>query len=130
MSAVNLNRVAEQVNFNTGISLAEYNEAPVGQTPGRTQGEILPGSTTVSEAIEGIFPKDPTVSGSILGMLAAAGNSTALRTANGFHVAARKTIRSLREKGGGKASAAVRELEGLMADTDLLERYRAALLES
>lgn len=125
-----LNRVTEQVNFNTGISLAEYNEVPVGQTPGHTQGQILPGSTTVSEALASIFPKDPTVMGTILSMLAEAGNSTALRTANGFHFAALKTIRSLREKGSDKAVAAARELECLMADTEVLDRYRAALLES
>lgn len=128
--SVSMNRVTEQVNFNTGISLAEYNESPVGQTPGRTQGQILPGSTTVSEALAGVFPKDPTVMGSILSMLAEAGGSTALRTGNGFHFAAQKTIRSLREKGGPKAEVAARELENLMADTELLDRYRAALLES
>ena len=127
---MNLGRVTEQVNFNTGISLAEYNEAPAGQTPGRTQGQILPGSTTVTEALASIFPKDPTVSGTILAMLAEAGNSTALRTSNGFHFAAKKTIRSLREKGSGKAKAAAQELENLMADTEVLDRYRAALLES
>ena len=127
---MNLNRVTEQVNFNTGISMAEYNEAPVGQTPGRTQGQILPGSTTVSEALTTLFPKDPTVMGTILSMLAEAGSSTALRTSNGFHFAAKKTIRSLREKGSDKAKAAARELENLMADTELLDRYRAALLES
>lgn len=125
-----LNRVTEQVNFNTGISLAEYNEAPVGQTPGRTQGQILPGSTTVTEALAAIFPRDPTVTGTILAMLAEAGNSPALRTANGFHSAAMKTIRSLREKGSDKANAAALELENLMADTEVLDRYRAALLES
>ena len=125
-----LNRVTEQVSFNTGISLAEYNESPVGQTPGRTQGQILPGSTTVTEALSAIFPRDPTVTGTILAMLAEAGNSPALRTANGFHAAATKTIRSLREKGSDKSNAAARELENLMADTEVLDRYRAALLES
>ena len=125
-----LNRVAEQVNFNTGISLAEYNESPVGQTPGRTQGQILPGSTTVSEALSAIFPKDPTVMGTILSMLAEAGNSTALRTSNGFHFAAQKAILALHRKGSDKSAAAARELENLLADTEVLDRYRAALLES
>ena len=125
-----LNRVTEQVNFNTGISLAEYNESPVGQTPGRTQGQILPGSTTVSEALSAIFPKDQTVMGTILSMLAEAGNSTALRTSNGFHFAAQKAILALRRKGSDKSASAARELESLLADTEVLDRYRAALLES
>ena len=125
-----INRTTHGVSFNTGISMAEYNEAPAGQTPGRTQGQILPGSTTVTEALASIFPRDPTVSGTILAMLAEAGNSPSLRTSNGFHFAAKKTIRSLREKGSGKAKAAAQELENLMADTEVLDRYRAALLES
>ena len=127
---MNLGRVTEQVSFNTGISLAEYNDAPVGQTPGRTQGQILPGSTTVTEALSAIFPRDPTVTGTILAMLAEAGNSPALRTSNGFHAAAMKTIRMLREKGSDKSKAAALVLENLMADTEVLDRYRAALLES
>ena len=99
-----LNRVTEGVNFNTGISMAEYNEAPAGQTPGQTQKSILPGSTTVSAALDAVFPKDPTVGATVFGMLALAGSSTALRTGD--------------------------ELEGLLADTELLDFYRASLLET
>lgn len=135
MSAMNVNRTTQGVSFNTGISMAEYNEAPAGQTPGQTQRSILPGSTTVSEALANVFPKDPTASGQIMGMLAAAGNSTLLRTGNGFHMAAKKAIRNLRGKKGkdGKGEAAGRaaeELENLLDDTELLDQYRAALLES
>ena len=76
-----IERTTHGVSFNTGISMAEYNEAPAGQTQGQTQGSILPGSTTVSEALAAVFPKDPTVAVLILGQMAAAGNSLALRTA-------------------------------------------------
>ena len=127
---MNVGRTTYGVSFNTGISMAEYNEAPAGQTPGQTQSAILPGSTTVSEALASVFPKDPTVAGQILGQLAQAGSSTALRTSGGFHAAAKKTIRSLRGKRGSAAAAAARELEGLLADTELLDQYRAALLET
>lgn len=125
-----LNRVTEGVNFNTGISMAEYNDAPAGQTPGQTQKSILPGSTTVSEALATVFPKDPTVGATVFGMLAQAGNSTVLRTSSGFHAAAKKAIGSLRRKGAQSASAAADELEGLLADTELLDFYRASLLET
>ena len=37
-----LNRVTEGVNFNTGISMAEDNEAPAGQTP-RRRSRYCPG---------------------------------------------------------------------------------------
>lgn len=125
-----LNRVTHGVTFNTGISLAEYNEAPAGQTQGATQGAILPGSTTVSEALAAVFPKDATVGVQILGMLAAAGNSTVLRTSNGFHAAAAKSLRSLRGKGTAAAKAAADEIEQLLADNELLDFYRSSLLES
>lgn len=127
---MNLSRVTEGVNFNTGISMAEYNEAPAGQTRGQTQGTILPGSTTVSEALASVFPKDATLGATLVGLLAQAGNSTALRTGNGFHGAVKKAIGSLRAKGGKAASAAADELEGLLADTELLDYYRASLLET
>lgn len=127
---MNLGRVAESVSFNTGISMAEYNEAPAGQTLGQTQRSILPGSTTVSEALASVFPRDPTVGGQIVGLLAEAGASTLLRTSNGFHAAARKAIGTLRGKGGRTAERAAAELEGLLADTELLDFYRASLLET
>ena len=127
---MNLSRVTESVSFNTGISMAEYNEAPAGQTPGQTQRSILPGSTTVSEALASVFPRDPTVGGQIIGLLAEAGASTLLGTSNGFHAAARKAIGTLRGKGGKTAERAAAELEGLLADTELLDFYRASLLET
>ncbi len=127
---MNIERTTHGVSFNTGISMAEYNEAPPGQTRGQTQGSILPGSTTVSEAMEAVFPKDPTVAGLILGQLAAAGNSLALRTPRGFRSAAEKAIRNLRSRGGAAASRAAGELDALLEDTELLDTYRASLLES
>lgn len=125
-----VSRTTQGVSFNTGISMAEYNEAPAGQTRGQTQGAILPGSTTVSEAMANVFPKDPTLAGQILGQLAAAGNSTLLRTARGYHAAARKAISGLRGRGSAAAGRAADEIESLLDDTELLDRYRAALLES
>ena len=83
-----------------------------------------------------MFPRDPTVAGQITGLLAEAGASTLLRTAGGFHAAARRTIDNLRRKGGkdgkggGAAARAAAELEGLLADTELLDFYRASLLET
>ncbi len=128
---MSLDRVASSVSFNTGISMAEYNEAPAGQTAGTTQRAILPGSTTVSEALASVFPRDPTVAGQITGLLAEAGASTLLRTAGGFHAAARRAIDNLRRKDGkGAAARAAAELEGLLADTELLDFYRASLLET
>lgn len=125
-----INRTTHGVSFNTGISTAEYNESPAGQTQGQTQGSVLPGSTTVTEALSSLFPKDPTVAGQILGQLAAAGSSLHLRTATGYQNAARKTVRNLRANGGRAAIRAAAELEGLLADAELLDQYKASLLET
>ena len=125
-----ISRTTQSVSFNTGISMAEYNEAPAGQTKGQTQGEILPGSTTVSEALESVFPRDPTIAGQILGQLATAGNSLALRSTAGYAAAARKAIAGLRRGKGPAARRAAAEIEDLLEDTELLILYRASLLES
>ena len=127
---MNVSRTTQGVSFNTGISMAEYNQSPVGQTAGQTQGSILPGSTTVSEALANVFPKDPTVAGFILGQLAAAGSSLELRTGGGYLRAARKAIGNLRRGKGEAGRRAADEIEALLEDTEVLERYRAALLES
>ena len=127
---MNLSRVTSSVQFKTGISTADWTTGVVGQTPGQTQGTLLPGETTVTEALGSVFDTGSDVSTEVLAQLAAAGGSVALRTSNGFHAAARQTIRTLRSRKGAAAAAAARELETLLADTELLDHYRAALLES
>lgn len=127
---MNVGRTTESVSFNTGITMAEYNEIPAGQTQGQTQSPILPGSTTVSEALDEVFPKDETVTALVLSRLVAEGGSPAFRTANGFRSAAEGTVASLRRKGTDAAMRAAGELERLLADTELLDQYRSSLLES
>lgn len=127
---MNVGRTTSSVTFNTGISTAEYSEVMAGQTPGQTQKPLLPGSTTVSEALDSVFPKNPSVLAVILGEMAAAGNNPALRTARGFREAAEKTIETLRSRSGAASKAAVAELDKMLEDEDLLESYLAAILES
>lgn len=127
---MSLSRVTSGVQFNTGISTTDWSSGAVGQTTGQTQSPLLPGSTTVSEALGEIFATDTSVEAQLMAELAAAGNSPFLRTSNGFHAAARRTIRALRGRSGEKAAAAAAELEELLDDTELLNQYRAALLES
>ena len=59
-----------------------------------------------------------------------AGNSATLRTPGGFGLAARGAAKALRGRGTAAADAAAREIETLLADTDLFERYRMSLLET
>lgn len=122
-------RKTETIRFDRGISMAEYNEQPFGQSKAKEEPPLLPGSTTVSEALMGVFPEGESVNGEIMRALVA-GNSAHLRTASGFNETARLVLRKLRAKGTPAADAAVRELTALLADTELFEQYRSTLLES
>lgn len=119
----------ETIRFDTGISVAEYASGDGGAPGGERQKQLLPGSTTVSEALSNIFPEGESVVGEIMSALVA-GNSAFLRTPSGFGQTARSALRTLRASRGEAAARAVRELEGLLADTEVFEHYRAALLET
>ena len=122
-------RSTEMIRFDTGISMAEYADMPAGAEAGEGQRSLLRGSTTVSQALANIFPEGQSVGGEIMSALVA-GNSAFLRTPAGFKETARRTLHDLRGKKGAAAKRAVAELEGLMADTEVFEHYRAALLET
>lgn len=122
-------RIEPDFRFDTGVKDAQYAETPQGQTPGVVQKPLLPGGTTVTEALSGVFPEGQHVEGEIMRALVE-GNLIQLRTEHGFAATAAKTIRMLRGRKTKAAEAAARELDGLLADTELLNEYRASLLES
>ena len=128
--SMSVKHTTETIRFDQGISMAEYAQGEVGHSARSNQDQtLLPGSTTVSEALAAIFPEGQSVMGEIMSALVA-GNSATLRTSSGFNQIARETIRLLRAKKSPAAAKAVRELDGLLADTELFEQYRAALLET
>ena len=128
--SLNVKQTTETIRFDQGISVAEYAQGEVGHSARNTQEQsLLPGSTTVSEALANIFPEGQSIMGEIMSALVA-GNSPTLRTSNGFNQIARETIHLLRARNTPAAAKAVRELDGLLADTELFEQYRAALLET
>ncbi|MBO5940227.1 MAG: hypothetical protein J6R18_03400 [Kiritimatiellae bacterium] len=122
-------RTTETIRFDTGISVAEYASGEGGAPGGERQKQLLPGSTTVSEALSNIFPEGESVVGEIMSALVA-GNSAYLRTPSGFGQTARSALRTLWSKKGEAAARAASELESLLADTEVFEHYRAALLET
>ena len=126
---MNVSRTTEALTFNTGVRNAEWTSGIVGQTPGQTQSALLPGSTTVTAALDEIFPEAKTAAADIFAALVA-GSGPDLRTPSGFNAAARKTLRTLRSRKGEASARAARELGTLLADTELFESYRAALLET
>lgn len=129
MSALNVSRTTEPLRFDVGIGSAGYADVISSPDAGQPQKAILPGTTTVSQAIDELFPQDKSIDGEILGALVA-NNPPSLRTPGGFSEAARHAVHLLRSQGGGAAGRAATEIESLLADTDLFERYRMALLET
>ena len=126
--SLNVSRTTEPLRFDTGIGQAGYAEVMDSPIAGQPQKTLLPGSTTVTQAIDELFP-DRSVGGEIMCALVA-GNSAVLRTPGGFAQAARAALRALRDRGSTAADDAAAEIETLLADTDLLERYRMSLLET
>ena len=126
---LNVSRTTEPLRFDVGIGSAGY--ADVIATPSAVgpQKAILPGTTTVSQALDELFPPDRSVDGEIMRALVA-GNSATLRTSSGFADLARKTAKTLRAARSAVADRAAHEIENLLADADLLEHCRLALLET
>ena len=126
---LNVSRTTEPLRFDTGIGNASFAEVMDSPVNGQPQRALLPGSTTVTQAVDALFPSDRAVADEIMSALVAR-NSILLRTSGGFNIAARKAAQTLRGLGTAAADAAAHEIETLLADTDLFERYRMALLET
>ena len=127
--SLSVSRTVEPLRFDTGIGQAGYAEVMDSPVSGQPQKSLLPGSTTVTQAIDELFPTDRSVGGEVMCALVA-GNSAILRTPSGFSQTARSAVRALRERGSRAADDAATEIETLLSDTDLLERYRMSLLET
>lgn len=124
---LSVSRTADPIRFDVGIGSAGYADVITAPGAGEPQKSLLPGTTTVSQAIDDIFPPDRGVDGEIMRALVAA-NPATLRTSGGFAGTARSTVRSLRGRKTAAADRAAAEIENLLADADLLEHCRLALL--
>ena len=87
--SVGISRTAEPLRFDTGIGNASFAEIIDTPAAGEPQKSLLPGSTTVTQAIDALFPTEKSVRDEIMGALVA-GNTVTLRTPGGFGEAARK----------------------------------------
>ena len=115
-----VSRTTHALTFNTGVSNAEWTSGVVGQTPGQTQQALLPGSTTVTAALDEVFPEARTAANDIFAALVA-GTGPALRTASGFNFAARKALTVDITDAQSVSSAATSPLEQVEAhDMQLL----------
>ena len=127
--SLGVSRTTEPLSFNTGIGSASFAEVMDTPAAGEPQKSLLPGSTTVTQAVDALFPTDRAVKDEIMSALVA-GNTAYLRTPGGFNETARRTVRTLRDCRTAAADGAAREIGTLLADTDLFEHYRMALLET
>ena len=127
--SLNVSRTTEPLTFNTGIGSASFAEVMDAPAAGEMQKSLLPGSTTVTQAVDALFPTDRAVKDEIMSALVA-GNTAYLRTPGGFNETARRAACTLRENRTPASDGAAREIETLLADTDLFEHYRMALLET
>ena len=126
---MSVSRTADPLRFDVGIGKAGYADVIDTPSAGEPQKSLLPGTTTVSQALDELFPQDRSVDGEVMRAMVA-GNSAVLRTPGGFADAARRSVAALRERNTAAADGAAREMENLLADADLLERCRMALLET
>ncbi len=126
---MSVSRTTEPLRFDVGIGSAGFAEVMDSPVDGQPQKALLPGATTVSQAIDEIFPTDRSVGGEIMRALVA-DNTATLRTPGGFGQMAQQALKSLRERQTGASELAAREIENLLADTDLFEHYRLSLMET
>ena len=127
--SLNVSRTTEPLRFDVGIGSAGYADVMTPPEAGGPERALLPGTTTVSQAIDDIFPPDRGVGGEIMAALVA-GNPATLRTSGGFADAAASVLRSLKGRRSEAADKAANEIENLLADAALLEHFRLALLET
>ena len=99
--SLNVSRTTEPLRFDTGIGQAGFAEVMDSPVSGQPQKTLLPGSTTVTQAIDELFP-DRSVGGEVMRALVA-GNSAVLRTPSGFAQTARSAMRALKERGSSAA---------------------------
>ena len=126
---ISVSRTTDPLRFDVGIGSAGYADVISSPAEGEPQKALMPGTTTVTQAIDELFPSDRSVGGEVMRALVA-GNPATLRTSGGFSDAARNAVQSLKGRGTSAADRAALEIENLLADTDLLERCRMALLET
>jgi len=122
-------RTTEPLRFDVGIGSAGFADIIDSPVSGQPQKTLLPGATTVSQAIDELFPSDRSVGGEIMRALVADNPST-LRTPGGFNRMAHESLKDLRLRNTPACDRAAHEIENLLADTDLFEHYRLSLMET
>ena len=80
---LSVSRTTDPLRFDVGIGSAGYADVLTSVGAGEPQKSLMPGTTTVTQAIDELFPPDRSVGGEVMRSLVA-GNPASLRTPRGF----------------------------------------------
>lgn len=124
------NRVTNSISFNTNVRTTEFDETK--QLASMRQNEtapLLPSGTSVTEQIKQVFNFN-TVEAELLHFMETACQNPNLRSAQEFQQALRKTFENLRQQHGDHPSKAAQVLQQLLEDKQLLDWYRAMIIDN
>lgn len=124
------NRVTNSISFNTNVRTTEFDESK--QLASMRQNEtapLLPSGTSVTEQIKQVFNFN-TVEAELLHFMEAACQNPNLRSAQEFQQALRKTFENLKQNHGDHPSKAAQVLQQLLEDKQLLDWYRAMIIDN
>ena len=124
------NRVTNSISFNTNVRTTEFDETK--QLASMRQNEtapLLPSGTSVTEQIKQVFNFN-TVEAELLHFMESACQNPNLRSAQEFQQALRKTFENLKQNHGDHPSKAAQVLQQLLEDKQLLDWYRAMIIDN
>ena len=123
-------RVTNSISFNTNVKTTEFDESQQLATIRQNDtAPLLPSGTAVTEQIKQVF-NFTTVEAELLHFMEAACQNPTLRSAQEFQQALRKTIENLRQQHGDHPSKAAQVLQQLLEDKQLLDWYRAMIVDN
>ena len=80
---MSVSRTADPLRFDVGIGKAGYADVIDTPSAGEPQKSLLPGTTTVSQALDELFPQDRSVDGEVMrAMVAGVGDSASGRSSS------------------------------------------------
>ena len=124
------NRVTNSISFNTNVRTTEFDDSK--QLAAMRQNDaapLLPAGTAVTEQIKQVFNFN-TVEAELLRFMEAACQNPNLRSAQEFQQALRKTFDKLKQNHGDHPSKAAQVLQQLLEDKQLLDWYRAMIIDN
>ena len=124
-------RVNNPINFQTNVRTSIFDDVqPLASQVRKNETEpLLPSRTSVTEQIKQIFNFN-TVEAELLHFMEQACQNLTLRSATEFQRALRETFQHLKQQHGDHPSKAAIILQQLLEDKQLLDWYRAMIIDN